>query len=443
MPPGQSPIHSSFLFFWRSTLIRFVPLLRSYFANTATLVLVLLFTALLAGCGSDDKASSKEKPAGSAVNKKNGGGADDAKPKTVGYVVAEQTSVPDVIELAGRASPYRQSEVRPQVSGVIRRRLFTEGALVRSGQPLYEIDPSLYRAAADVAEANLRFAQANAEATGAQAARYKPLAKAKAVSQQEYTNAVAASRQAAAQVAQYKAQLETAKINLKFTTVPAPISGRIGRSLVTQGALVTANQADPLARINQLDPIFIDIQQPAAALLALRRSLAQDGVVPASAQMRLMLQDGSDYGQIGKVEFSEVLVDPSTDTVTVRARFANPDGVLLPGMFIRARFAQSIDKSVILVPQPAVARDPKGAATIFVVGAEDKAESRNITADRTLGANWIVTEGLKPGDKVIVQGTAKLRPGQAIKAVPADTPQEVAAPDAPGPSGAADPSKKG
>ncbi len=424
-------------------MIRFVPLLRSHIAHTGAIVLFLLLTAWLAGCGSDDKASTKEKPVGSAVNRKNGAGAEDAKPKTVGYVVAEQTSVPDVIELAGRASPYRQSEVRPQVSGVIRRRLFTEGALVRSGQPLYEIDPSLYRAAADVAEANLQNAQANAEAASVQAARYKPLVKARAVSQQEYTNAVAASRQAAAQVAQYKAQLETAKINLKFTTVPAPISGRIGRSLVTQGALVTANQADPLARINQLDPIFIDIQQPAAALLALRRSLAQDGVVPASAQVRLMLQDGSDYGQIGKVEFSEVLVDPSTDTVTVRARFANPDGVLLPGMFIRARFAQSIDKSVILVPQPAVARDPKGTATVFVVGEEDKVESRNIAADRTLGANWVVTDGLKPGDKIIVQGTAKLRSGQPVKAVPADTPQEVAAPDAPSSSGAASASKRG
>ena len=307
----------------------------------------------------------------------------------------------------------------------------------------YEIDPSLYRAAADVAEANLKNAQANAEAARVKAARYKPLVKAKAVSQQEYTDVLAASRQAAAQVAQYKAQLQTTQINLKFTTVPAPISGRIGRSLFTQGALVTASQADPLARINQLDPIFIDIQQPAAALLSLRRLLAQDGIVPASAAVRLKLQDGSDYGEVGKVEFSEVLVDQSTDTVTVRARFANPDSVLLPGMFVRARFAQSIDKSVILVPQPAVARDPKGAATVFVVGAEGTAESRSIAADRTLGANWIVTEGLKPGDKVIVQGTAKLRSGQPIKAVLADTPQELVVPDKPSSSGAADTSKSG
>ncbi len=415
-------------------MIRFVPLVRLRFANAFATVMLLLFAVALAGCDSEDKASSKGKPGGNAAS---------GAPKTVGYVVVQQTSVPDVTELAGRASSYRQSEVRPQVSGVIRRRLFTEGAFVRSGQALYEIDPSLYRAAAAVAEANLQNAQANAEAASALARRYRPLVKAKAVSQQEYTNALAASRQAAAQVAQYRAQLQTAQINLKFTTVPAPISGRIGRSLSTQGALVTANQADPLARINQLDPIFVDIQQPAAALLALRRSLAQDGVVPASAAVRLKLQDGSDYGEVGKVEFSEVLVDQSTDTVTVRARFANPDSVLLPGMFVRARFAQSIDKAVILVPQPAVARDPKGAATVFVVGPDDKAESRNIAADRVLGADWVVTKGLQPGDKVIVQGTAKLRPGQPIKAVPADMSQEIAPPDAPASADAANTSKKG
>ena len=424
-------------------MIGFAPRLRLRLGSVLATAVFLLFAVALAGCGSEDKDSSKGKPGGSAANGAKGAGAANAAPKTVGYVVARQTSVPDVTELAGRASPYRQSEVRPQVSGVIRRRLFTEGAFVRSGQPLYEIDPSLYRAAAAVAEANLQNAQANAEAAGALAKRYRPLVRARAVSQQEYTNAVAASRQAAAQVAQYRAQLQTAQINLKFTTVPAPISGRIGRSLFTQGALVTANQADPLARINQLDPIFIDIQQPAAALLALRRSLARDGIVPASAAVRLKLQDGSDYGEVGKVEFSEVLVDQSTGTVTVRARFANPDSVLLPGMFVRARFAQSIDKAVILVPQPAVTRDPKGAATVFVVDAEGKAESRSITTDRTLGADWVVTEGLQPGDKIIVQGTAKLRPGQPVKAVPADTPQEVAAPAAPGSSGAADASKSG
>ncbi len=393
---------------------------------------ILLLSLALTGCGDAAKDGAqngaREKPGASNKNSPQGGQA--AKPKAVGYVVASQSSVPVVTELAGRASPYRQSEVRPQVSGVIRRRLYTEGALVKAGQPLYEIDASLYRAAAAVAEANLQSAQANADNARVQADRYKPLAAIEAVSQQEYTNAEAAAKQAAAQVAQSKAQLQSARINLNFTTVPAPISGRIGRSLFTQGALVTANQADPLARISQLDPIYIDIQQPSADLLALRRSLATNGVVPAQAQVRLMLQDGSDYGEVGKVEFSEVLVDPNTATVTVRARFSNPEGVLLPGMFVRARFAQSVDQNVILVPQPAVSRDPKGAASVFVVGDDDKAESRPITALRTQGPDWVVTEGLKPGDRIIVQGTAKLRPGQAVQPVPADAPQRVAPPGA-------------
>ncbi|MDQ2778709.1 MAG: efflux RND transporter periplasmic adaptor subunit [Pseudomonadota bacterium] len=391
------------------------------------MALVLALVVALTGCGDADKTASQGKPGGRAGN----GG-----PKTVGYVVAKQTSAPVVTELAGRASAYRQSEVRPQVSGVIRRRLFTEGALVKSGQPLYEIDPSLYRAATAVAEANLQNAQASAEAARTQAERYKPLAEIEAVSQQEYTNAAAAAKQAAAQVAQFQAQLQTARINLKFTTVPAPISGRIGRSLFTQGALVSANQADPLARINQLDPIFVDIQQPSAALLRLRRSLSQDGVVPASAAVHLILQDGSEYGEVGAVEFSEVLVDQTTGTVTVRARFPNHDSVLLPGMFVRARFAQAIDQNVILVPQSAVTRDPKGAASVFIVAAGDKAESRTITAERTQGPDWVVTEGLQPGDRIIVQGTAKLRPGQLLKPVPADTPQRVAPPGASAPSGA-------
>lgn len=406
--------------------------------RTVSIGCLLLAALALAGCGAkepDAKGKSADKGAATGP-----GGASSA-PKAVGYVVAKQSSVADVTELAGRASAFQSSEVRPQVSGLIRRRLFTEGALVHAGQPLYEIDPSLYRASADEAEANLQNSQANAEAASAQADRYKPLAEIEAVSKQDYTNAVAASRQAAAQVAQSRAQLQTAKINLKFTTVPAPISGRIGRSLFTQGALVTANQTDPLARIDQLDPIFIDIQQPAAALLALRRALAKNGIVPATAVVRLKLQDESDYGETGKVEFSEVLVDQSTGTVTVRARFPNPDGVLLPGMFVRARFAQSIDKTVILVPQQALARDPKGAATVFVVGADGKAESRPVTADRTQGADWVVTHGLKPGDKIIVQGTGKLRPGQPLDAVPADTPQKVEPPGGSASGSASTPAK--
>lgn len=400
-------------------------------------LLILLMVLVLAACGDSSKVAAQGKNGAKAGGNGASAGGPGSRPKQVGYVVARQSSVPIVTELPGRATPYRQSEVRPQVSGVIRRRLFTEGAQVKAGQPLYEIDASVYQAQAAVAEANLQNAQANAEAARTQADRYKPLAAIEAVSQQEYTNAEAAAKQAVAQVAQTRAQLQAARINLNYTTVPAPISGRIGRSLFTQGALVTANQPDPLASISQLDPIFVDIQQPSAELLSLRRSLAQGGVVPARAEVRLKLQDGSDYGEVGKVEFSEVLVDPNTSTVTVRARFANPDSVLLPGMFVRARFAQSIDQSVILVPQAAVSRDPKGAASVFIVGDDGKAQSRPIKTERTLGPDWIVTDGIKAGDRIIVQGTSKLRPGQPVQAVPADTPQTL------GPPGAASSSASG
>jgi membrane fusion protein (multidrug efflux system) len=239
---------------------------------------------------------------------------------------------------------------------------------------------------------------------------------------------VAQARQAAASVAQTQAALETAQINLRFTTVPAPISGRIGRSLFTVGALVSATQTDPLAQIQRLDPIFVDIQQSADALLSLRASLAKGGVVPTTARVRLKLPDGSDYGQTGSMQFAEALVDPTTGTTTLRARFANPQGVLLPGMFVRASFAQAINRRAFLVPQPGVSRDPQGNATVILVGPNNKAAERKVTAERTQGANWVVTAGLNPGDRVIVQGLGKLRPGQSIKPVPANTPQKVEAP---------------
>lgn len=370
-----------------------------------------------AGCAQQEPQSQKDK--------------DNAKqPANVGYVVVQQTSAALMVELAGRTSAYQQSDVRPQVSGVILRRFFTEGALVRRGQPLYEIDPALYRAAASEARANLQSAAASAEARNAQAQRLKPLADIEAVAKQDYTDALAAARQARAAVAQGQAQLQTAQINLRYTTVPAPITGRIGRSLVTVGALVTANQANALAQISQLDPIFVDIQQSSADLLGLRRALAKGGAVPTKADVQLTLEDGSSYGHGGIVEFAEAIVAPDTGTVTLRARFPNPEGVLLPGMFVRARFAQAIDQTVVLVPQVAVARDPEGTATVFVVGAGNKAEQRKITATRTQGPNWIVNDGIKPGEKIIVQGTARLRPGQPLKPVPANAPQRVAAPPA-------------
>lgn len=349
----------------------------------------------------------------------------------VGYIVASTSAVPMAVELAGRIAAFEMSEVRPQVTGLIRRRLFTEGSVVRAGQTLYEIDPRLFRAATAQASANLNSAIANAEATRIRAERLKPLAEAQAVAMQDYTDAVAAARQAAAAVQQGRAQVETAQVNLQFTRVPAPITGRIGRSLFTVGALVTGNQAEPLAVIQGVDPVFVDIQQSSAELLTLRRSLAQGGSVPGSAEVALMLEDGSEYGPRGVVQFSEVMVNAATGTVTLRARFPNPQGLLLPGMFVRARFDQSIDTTAVLVPQAAVNRNARGQASVFVVDAGNKAAERQVTADRTVGTDWVVTKGLKAGDKVIVQGLAKVKPGAPIKPVPASKPQVIAPPSPP------------
>ena len=346
-------------------------------------------------------------------------------PPEVGFVVVQPTSVPLVTELDGRTSAFAVSEVRPQVSGVIRARQFAEGSIVRAGQTLYQIDPSLYQASVHQAEANLAQAQANAEAARTRASRYRPLAQMEAVSRQDYTDAAAQARQGAAAVQQNRAQLETARINLRFTRVPAPIGGRIGRSLVTQGALVTANQADPLAVIQQLDPIYVDIQQSSAQLLDLRRALGQAGAAPASAAVRLMLEDGSDYGLTGTVEFAETMVDPSTGTVTLRARFPNPSGLLLPGMFVHAVFAQSVATNAYLVPQAAVSRDPQGNATVLIVGAGNRIVQRQVVAARAIGANWVVTAGLNPGDRVVTEGTSRVRAGAAVRPVPAGTPQRL------------------
>jgi len=377
--------------------------------------LLIGFTLLLAACGGakDADAPGRGGPKG---------------PPTVGYVVIQQGSAPLQQELPGRIAAYQVSEVRPQVSGVIQRRMFREGSVVSQGQTLYQIDPSIYNAQAAQAQANLQAARAQAEAARTLASRYKPLVEQEAISKQDYTNAVAQARQADAAVAQNSAALRSAQINQRFTRVPAPISGRIGLSNVTEGALVTANQADSLTTITRLDPVYVDIQQSAADLLALRRALAQGGVVPTSAQVRLNLPDGSDYGFTGTVEFSQVLVDQNTGTVTLRARFPNPQAMLLPGMYVTAQFAQAIDTSAFLVPQPAITRDPQGNATLFVVGPGNRAVQRTVVADRTQGAYWVVTQGLAGGEKVITQGTANLRDGAQIKPVPASAPQKVKAP---------------
>jgi len=370
--------------------------------------IALLATALLSACG-----GSKKPMRG---------------PPEVGYIVAQPSSSANNTELAGRTTAFQSAEVRPQVSGVIYRRLFTEGSIVHQGQTLYQIDPSLYRAAADQAQANLASATASAEAARAKADRYKPLANIQAVATQDYVDAEAQARQAAASVAQTRAALATARINLRFTTVPAPITGRIGRSLFTEGALVSTNQADPLAQIQRLDPIYVDIQQSSADLLALRRALASGGALPAEASVKLKLEDGSDYGLPGKIEFSEVVVDPNTGSVTLRARFANPQGLLLPGMFVRAQFAQAVDQRIFLVPQQGISRDTKGNASVMLVGPDNKAVQRTVTADRTQGAFWVVTKGLEPGDKIITEGLINARAGMAVKPVPAGSAQRIAPP---------------
>lgn len=372
---------------------------RGGFLLTATAAL------LLVGCGGDSADKKGPPPTPEA-----------------GFVVVAMQSVPLVVELSGRTSAYETSEVRPQVSGVIRARQFTEGSIVRAGQTLYQIDPSLYQASAAQARANVASAKANRAAAQSLAERYRPLVAIEAVSKQEYTNARAAADQASAAVAQNEAALQTANINLRFTRVPAPITGRIGRSLFTTGALVTSGQAEPLTTIQRLDPMFVDIQQSSSDLLALRRSLSSGGAVPVKAQVRLQLEDGSDYGYTGTLQFAEAMVDPNTGTVALRASFPNPQNLLLPGMFVRARLVQQTVANAILVPQQAVTRDVQGNATVMLVGPGSKAVQRKVKADRTVGDKWLVTGGLRPGEKVISEGLSRIRPDQAIVPVPAGSP---------------------
>jgi len=373
---------------------------------------LLLALTLAAGCSQQDAEAQRGR-----------GG-----PTQVGFVVVQPSAVPVQSLLGGRTVAFETSEVRPQVNGLIRRRNFTEGSYVRAGQSLFQIDPSLYQAQVNQQAANVASARATLQAAQERANRYRPLAQMEAVSKQDYTDAAAQARQANAAVAQNSAALQTARINLRFTNIPAPISGRIGRSLSTVGALVTANQQEPLAVITRLDPMYVDIQQSSADLTTLRRSLASGGVAPGSTQVRIKLEDGSDYGYTGSVQFSEMVVNESTGTVTLRARIPNPQGVLLPGMFVQALFTQAVDPNAFLVPQAAVQRDIGGEAFVFVVGAGNKAERRKVVADRTFETNWVVTGGLRPADKVITQGLNNLKNGAPLKPVPANSQQRIAPP---------------
>ncbi|MEO0061877.1 MAG: hypothetical protein RLZZ08_437 [Pseudomonadota bacterium] len=359
-------------------------------------------------------------------------GGDGKPPKRpapeVGFVIVQPSAVAIPATLGGRTVAFETSQVRPQVTGLIRQRLFTEGSLVRAGQPLYQIDDSLFRAAVQQAEANLASARATASAASARARRYKPLAAIEAVAQQDYTDAQAQAQQAEAGVAQARAALETARINLRYTRVAAPISGRIGRSLLTTGALANANQADPLALIQRLDPIYVDMQQSSAAITTLRQSLSRGTVSPGGSAVRLQLDDGSQYGFTGTVQFSEMVVDEGTGTVTLRARFPNPKGLLMPGMFVTAVFDQAIQPSAFLVPQQAVQRDFDGSAFVYIVGPGNKAQRRKVVAERSQGTQWVVTSGLKAGDKVITQAPVSVRQDSEIRPVPQDKPQRIGAP---------------
>lgn len=324
-------------------------------------------------------------------------------------------------EFPGRTSPYRIAEIRPRVSGLIQKRLFTEGADVKQGDVLYQIDPASFQASLDNAEAALGRAQANLPAVEARATRYKDALNDKAVSQQDYDDASAALKQARADVAYYEAMVETARINLGYTRIVSPITGRVGRSSVTDGAIITAYQAAPLASIQELDPIYVDVPQSTTALLELERRL-KEGHVNHDGEnqnkVQLILEDGSAYPLEGTLEFREVTVNPTTGSVILRAVFPNPNGVLLPSMFVRAVIKEGVKSGAILVPQQAVGRDPKGTPFTWVVGPESKAERRLLTVDRAIGDQWLVSSGLKPGEHIIAEGVQRVRPGAAVTEVP-------------------------
>ena len=347
------------------------------------------------------------------------GGTDQgaAAPSEVGIVTLTAQAVPISSELTGRTAAVATADVRPQVDGIILQRLFTEGSLVHAGQPLYRIDPRLYKAALATAQAGLENAQATLYAASAKARRYQTLGDKQAVSGQDVDDAVAAARAARASVHQYQAAIQTAKVNLEYTRVLAPITGRIGRSAYTRGALVSASQDDALAQIQQLDPIYVDITQSSADLLHLRQSLAKGTILPASADVTLKLEDGTGYPLGGKVEFSEMSVDPEAGTVTIRARFPNPGALLLPGMFVRVETPQGVIPNGILAPQQGIARAANGSATALVVDAGNKVVQRQVTVTEAIGDKWLVKSGLKAGDRLIVEGTSKVKPGSLVKPV--------------------------
>jgi membrane fusion protein (multidrug efflux system) len=365
----------------------------------------LLLLALAAGLSACDKPQSQAQQA--------------RPPANVEVVVLHPQPVSLTTELPGRLSPFRVAEVRPQVNGVILKRLFIEGDPVKEGQQLYQIDPAPYEASLASAKASLLKAQASTAVAQATVDRYRPLAVANAVSHQDLDNAVATLKQSQADIASAEAAVQTAQINLAYTKVLSPITGRTGRSAVTEGALVTANQTTSLATVTQLDPIYVDVTQPSSAILRFRRELAAGQIKRAGdnqAAVKLTLEDGSTYDQDGKLQFSEVTVDQGTGSVTLRALFPNPQGVLLPGMFVEATLEEGIRQGGILAPQQGVTHDQRGDPTALVVDKDGKAELRNLVTERAVGENWLVTKGLGDGDKLIVKGLQSTRPGAPVNA---------------------------
>lgn len=338
----------------------------------------------------------------------------------VAVVAVQPQTVTLTTELPGRTAAFRVAEIRPQVSGLLLKRRFTEGADVRAGEVLYDIDPAPFQAALRQAEASLARALANLPALRSRVARYRELLADQAVSQQDRDDAEAALEQAAAEVQTWQAAVETARINLAYTRITAPVAGRIGRSEVTEGAIVTAYQPLALATIQQLDPIYVDVPQSTTELLRLQQRL-EDGRLDRNGRnqkaVRLILEDGAAYPLEGVLQFRDVTVDPTTGSVILRAVFPNPQGFLLPGMFVRAVMMEGVVDRAILIPQQAVSRDPKGNPAALVVGEGEKVESRRLTLDRALGDQWLVTAGLAPGERVVVEGLQKVRPGTVVKAV--------------------------
>lgn len=347
-------------------------------------------------------------------------GAASQGPIEVGVVTITSSDVPLLADLPGRTTAFRRAEVRPQVTGIIQKRLFEEGSEIKAGAQLYQIDEATYRAANATARAELARAEANLLAAEAREKRYKDLVSARAISQQDYDDALATLGQARANLAAGKATVESAGINLKYTQVMAPISGVIGKSSVTEGALVTAGQADVLAIIQQLDPIYVDVSQSVDQLLRLRRQMMSGNVASIEeAKVRLKFDDGSVYEHEGVLQFSEVGVNESTGTVVLRALFPNPDRLLLPGMFVRTELQEGLRTNAILVSQRGVVRDRSGNATALVVGQDGTVELRQLKTSRTVGDQWLVEEGLAVGDQVIVEGLQRVQPGAQVNAVPA------------------------